>query len=607
LKPVRINLFWQLGLSVAALLLGVVAVLDLYAARLLQRQALAAADQRLTALSQIAVTRFPIDADLVPSAAPTNPDSRAQLDAWVNWVKLSGTRATVIAADGTVLADSDSDFRTMENHAGRPEVIQALGEGAGESVRHSATLSEDLVYRAVRFPIPTGPPIVLRFAAPLEPIEATLGEIRRRLILATLLVFALGGLIALMFARNFSERVDRLKELSERVAAGDFRTLPTDHSGDALAKLRGSLNATAQQLERTIGALQQERNRSAAILASMAEGVAVIDAQERLVFCNQAFRRIFRLGMAPADGRPMIELVREPELLTTVRRALSGAAPEAGELERGTVLRQSFRVTASPLQAGETGGAALVLHDITDLRRLERVRRDFVANVSHEFKTPLTAIQGFAETLLGGALEDQTNNRRFVEIIRTHAARLARLTDDLLELARIESGRIEIDRREVSIAEVAEVCAETTRPRIEHSDLQLELRIPEDLPHVSADPRRLREILQNLLDNATQYTPRGGRIWVEARVTTVAEAGKGAFSGVVVTVGDTGIGIPQSDQQRIFERFYRVDAARSREAGGTGLGLAITKHLVELHGGRIWVESEVGRGSQFHFSVPVAG
>jgi two-component system phosphate regulon sensor histidine kinase PhoR len=234
------------------------------------------------------------------------------------------------------------------------------------------------------------------------------------------------------------------------------------------------------------------------------------------------------------------------------------------------------------------------------------VRRDFVANVSHEFKTPLTAIQGFAETLLGGALEDQTNNRRFVEIIRTHAARLARLTDDLLELARIESGRIEIDRREVSIAEVAEVCAETTRPRIEHSDLQLELRIPEDLPHVSADPRRLREILQNLLDNATQYTPRGGRIWVEARVTTVAEAGKGAFSGVVVTVGDTGIGIPQSDQQRIFERFYRVDAARSREAGGTGLGLAITKHLVELHGGRIWVESEVGRGSQFHFSVPVA-
>jgi two-component system, OmpR family, phosphate regulon sensor histidine kinase PhoR len=345
----------------------------------------------------------------------------------------------------------------------------------------------------------------------------------------------------------------------------------------------------------------------------------VMDAQERMVFCNQAFRRIFALGSAPCEGRPMVELVREPELLTTVRRALAGTVPEPGELERGTVHRQSFRVTASPLQSGETAGAALVLHDITDLRRLERVRRDFVANVSHEFKTPLTAIQGFAETLLGGALEDQTNNRRFLEIIRTHAARLARLTDDLLELARIEAGRIELDRREVSLAEIIEACADTTRPRIEHGNLRLDLRVPDDLPDVYADPRRLREILQNLLDNAAQYTPSGGQIWIEARVISAADAAastRGAASApsasdapaiVAVTVGDTGIGIPHSDQERIFERFYRVDAARSREAGGTGLGLAITKHLVELHGGRIWVESEVGSGSEFHFSVPLAG
>jgi two-component system phosphate regulon sensor histidine kinase PhoR len=406
----------------------------------------------------------------------------------------------------------------------------------------------------------------------------------------------------------FSARVERLKELSERMANGDFRTLPPDSTNDSLAELRGTLNRTAQRLERSMGALEQERNRSGAILASMAEGVAVMDAQERMVFCNQAFRRIFALGNAPCEGRPMVELVREPELLTIVRRALTGTAPDAGELERGTVHRQSFRVTASPLQSGETAGAALVLHDITDLRRLERVRRDFVANVSHEFKTPLTAIQGFAETLLGGALEDKTNNRRFLEIIRTHAARLARLTDDLLELARIEAGRIELDRREVSLAEIIEACADTTRPRIEHGKLQLEVRIPEDLPDVSADPRRLREILQNLLDNAAQYTPSGGRIWIEARVKSAGDVGPGAATStasVTITVGDTGIGIPHSDQQRIFERFYRVDAARSREAGGTGLGLAITKHLVELHGGRIWVESEVGQGSKFHFSVPI--
>ena len=427
----------------------------------------------------------------------------------------------------------------------------------------------------------------------------------RGLTLATLILLGLASGVLLLSAQLFSARVERLKELSERMANGDFRTLPADPTNDALAELRGTLNRTAQRLARTVGALEQERNRSGAILASMAEGVAVMDAQERMVFCNQAFRRIFALGTAPCEGRPMVELVREPELLTIVRRALAGKSPDAGELERGTVYRQSFRVTASPLQAGDTAGAALVLHDITDLRRLERVRRDFVANVSHEFKTPLTAIQGFAETLLGGALEDKTNNRRFLEIIRTHAARLARLTDDLLELARIEAGRIELDRREVSLAEIIEACADTTRPRLEHGKLQLELRIPENLPEVSADPRRLREILQNLLDNAAQYTPSGGRVWIEARVKTGGDAGAGDAASVTITVGDTGIGIPHADQHRIFERFYRVDAARSREAGGTGLGLAITKHLVELHGGRIWVESEVGQGSKFHFSVPV--
>ncbi|MGB6431950.1 MAG: ATP-binding protein [Candidatus Acidiferrales bacterium] len=429
----------------------------------------------------------------------------------------------------------------------------------------------------------------------------------RGLTLATLILLALASGVLLLSAQLFSARVERLKELSERMSEGDFRTLPSDPAGDSLAELRGTLNRTAQRLERSMGALEEERNRSGAILASMAEGVAVIDAQERMVFCNQAFRRIFALGMAPCEGRAMIELVREPELLTIVRRALAGTAPDAGELERGTVHRQSFRVTASPLQAGDTAGAALVLHDITDLRRLERVRRDFVANVSHEFKTPLTAIQGFAETLLGGALEDQTNNRRFLEIIRAHAARLARLTDDLLELARIEAGRIELDRREVSLAEIIEACADTTRPRVEHGNLELELRVPADLPDVSGDPRRLREILQNLLDNAAQYTPGGGRIWIEARVKNSGDDGAaGAAPSVIVTVGDTGIGIPHSDQQRIFERFYRVDAARSREAGGTGLGLAITKHLIELHGGRIWVESEVGQGSKFNFSVPIS-
>jgi two-component system phosphate regulon sensor histidine kinase PhoR len=238
----------------------------------------------------------------------------------------------------------------------------------------------------------------------------------------------------------------------------------------------------------------------------------------------------------------------------------------------------------------------LVLHDVTDLRKLERVRRDFVANVSHEFKTPLTAIQGFAETLLAGALDDPQNRVRFLEIILEHSRRLARLTDDLLRLSQMDADRLGLEIRRVGVSQFVESCVETAQRPASERDLRVSVNLSNRLPDIAADRRRLAEVLQNLLDNAIQYTPPGGQIMLSAS----AEG-----SEVTFTVSDTGIGIPQTDQPRIFERFYRVDVARSREVGGTGLGLAIAKHLVEVHGGRIWVESEVGQGSQFHFTVPV--
>jgi two-component system phosphate regulon sensor histidine kinase PhoR len=439
----------------------------------------------------------------------------------------------------------------------------------------------------------------------------------RKLFAASLVILVLGGLISLIYFRMFAARIERLKDFSHRLAEGDFHPLPVERPRDELADLASALNETAASMDRTIRSLSGERNRSGAILRSMVEGVAVVDARERLVFSNRAFSEILSLDAGVIEGRPLIEVVRNSELLGLIRRALNGEEGLRSDIAMGIVQQRSFSVTATPVQAldsgstsrpaanqanapqpeGQPSGAVVVLHDVTELRRLERVRQDFVANVSHEFKTPLTAIQGFAETLLSGALEDRGNNRRFLEIIRDHAARLASLTDDLLKLARIEAGKLEVEFVPVSILELVEQCAETALLKASRKQIAFETDVPSGLPAVRGDAGLLREVLQNLLDNAIQYTPEAGRILV-----SVALNGREA----VIAVSDTGVGIPLADQERIFERFYRVDAARSREAGGTGLGLSIAKHIVEAHGGRLWVESEIGRGSKFSFSIALA-
>ena len=593
----RARLFWKLGLTYIALLLGVLVTVDLYSARVLRREYLRSANERLSSLLKLAQVH------------PPDPEDLAQLQSWAEWMAQSGVCIAVIDSDGRVLAETARDPEPLENHLDRPEVQQALSTGEGESIRHSKTLNQKLVYRAVRYQ-PTGrSPVIIRMALPLGEIDSALADLRRRLLVMLLVILVLGTMVSFGFSRMFATRVQRLKSFSRRVAEGDFRPLLAEEPRDELADLGEALNETAKQLDFEIRLLSNERNRSGAILRSMVEGVAVIDAQERLVFCNRAFSEILNLDPASSEGRPLIELVRISELLGLIRRALQGEEGLQSDIAMGFIQQRSFVVTAAPVKALEATagsgfgatekptGAVVVLHDVTELRRLERVRQDFVANVSHEFKTPLTAIQGFAETLLAGALDDPNNNRRFLEIIRDHAARLARLTDDLLKLARIEAGKLEIEFSAVGLTELIEGCAETTLLKAGRKLITLEIDIPPGLPAARGDASLLRDVLQNLLDNAIQYTPAGGRIGVSATA--------GAREAVI-TVADTGIGIPLAEQERIFERFYRADAARSREAGGTGLGLSIAKHIVEAHGGRLWVESTVGSGSRFYFSIPLA-
>jgi two-component system phosphate regulon sensor histidine kinase PhoR len=520
----------------------------------------------------------------------------------------SGARVTIIDSTGRVLADSAADAAAMENHANRPEIQQAMAKGRGQAVHHSVTLDRELVYQAVRYQEENGQSIIIRLAVPLSEIDLSVSELRQRLLIASIVMLLIGAIASFGFARMFAARIERLKDFSQRIAEGNFHPLLSEGPRDELSDLADSMNQTAARLDQEIRMLSGERNRSSAILRSMVEGVAVIDADERLVFYNRAFSEIFGVESSAAEGRTLIEVVRNAELVGLIRKVLRGGEGLRNDISMGIVQMQNFSVTAAPVKAldvatGEhdlptvkPSGAVVVLHDVTELRRLERVRQDFVANVSHEFKTPLTAIQGFAETLLSGALDDPANNRRFLDIIRNHAMRLARLTNDLLKLARIEAGKLEVEFFPVGLMELIEGCAETTLLKASRKQITLEIEVPPGLPPVRGDASLLRDVLQNLLDNAIQYTPEGGHILV-----TAAAQGREA----VITVSDTGIGIPASDRERIFERFYRVDAARSREAGGTGLGLSIAKHIVEAHNGRLWVDSIIGEGSKFSFSVPV--
>jgi two-component system phosphate regulon sensor histidine kinase PhoR len=589
---VRLNLFWKFAFSFLALLASVLLAVDFFAERALRSDYEHAGFERLAAIARLAQMRPP---QWTP-ASPGQPENLTPLRDWVRQMAASGVRVTVIAADGRVLGDSEANADTMENHANRLEILEAMAKGDGRSIRHSVTINRDLLYYAVRQNTSGGPSTVLRFALPLETVDEVLGSFRRRLWFASFFILLIAGAISLLFSRSFTGRVERLKDFSRRVAEGDFRPLPRDGSGDAVEALGISLNRTAARLDRTIQTLTEERNLSSAILGSMVEGVAVVNGSERLVFANPGFAEILGLDVPPTSGSALVEVVRQTELLEAVRQVLGGEPRVQSEIVTGTLRQHYFAITVAAVRAGDTTGAVVVLHDITELRKLERVRRDFVANVSHEFRTPLTAIQGFAETLLAGAIDDSQNRTRFLEIILEHSRRLARLTEDLLVLSKMDAERLELEIRRLSVLQLIESCLDTAQRRGAEKDLRISVSMPQTLPDIAGDRRRLAEVLQNLLDNAIQYTLPGGKIIVSA---------KSAEEEIILTVSDTGIGIPKADQPRIFERFYRVDVARSREAGGTGLGLAIAKHLVEVHGGRLWVESEIGQGSQFHFSVPL--
>ena len=498
-----------------------------------------------------------------------------------------GLRVTLIDSVGTVVGDSEFEgeaLRRLENHARRPEIVAARAGATGSSVRASASLGEEALYVAARSELGFA-----RVAIPAADAEATIIRARR----AVLLAGAIGALVAiglaLLFARAVSRPVVELSTVAQEIASGNLTRRPTLAAPGEIGDLAVALHRMTEQLASRLAALETEDLLLGAVIDSLNEAVVAVDGRRRVVRVNEAGRRM--LGIRDEVPFSVDLLPRDPELRDAVNAALSGETVEAVELE---VDGRLLALTARPLARG---GAVLAAIDLTEVRRLETIRRDFVANVSHELKTPLTVIGGFAETLAAPDVPAQ-QRESFAHTILANVRRMQRIVDDLLDLSRIESGGWVPAPAHVDIAAAAAEAVAACQSPANEKGVVLDIVIPPDAATVRADPTAVRQIISNLVDNSLRYTPGGGRVTVHSERDA---------AGVWVGVRDTGIGIAPEHLPRIFERFYRADPARSRDAGGTGLGLSIVRHLVEAHGGRVRAESVLGRGTSIAAFFPSTG
>ena len=496
----------------------------------------------------------------------------------------AGARATVIDPTGLVLADSEADPGNMENHRSRKEFVAALSGNIGVDERRSHTIGIPFMYVAA--PVSGG---AVRLAYPLSDVEAASRRVHRALLLGSAIAFVIVMLLSAIGAQYTARRLQRIVHFASRIAAGDLTARIAATSVDEIGQVATALDKTARKVEESFLAVQTSQRQLETLLNSMQDAVIAIGADGRVQWANRGMERL--MPLRARLNASIVETVRDPQFLAAVRDATNSnkiASTRAASIVPG----RSFDVTAAPLPGG---GAVAVLRDLTETERVEKTRRDFIANVSHELRTPLTSIQGYTETLLDGTAENG-HIREFLEIIRKNAARMSRLTEDLLTLARVESGEQRFDPKPTLPAELLNDAEESFRELARAQAIDLAIEATVDTP-VDADREAIHQVFSNLIENAMKYGASGQKVLLGARTVE---------SGVQFYVRDFGPGIPFEHLPRLFERFYRVDKARSREFGGTGLGLAIAKHIVLAHSGIIEAESELNHGSTFLFSLPLA-
>jgi len=578
------GLRWRIAIPYALLIALVLLSLAVWLPGRVRAARLADLQARLTAEARLIAT------DVAPYLGAADPEAlnalarraSARVDAQVAF----------LGPDGAVRGASDVEAAAAGSRY-RPEVQQALAAGVGHSIRVHPATGDPTLYVAVPVRVDEQVRGFVAMAAPLAPIDADAARLRRLLLGVMLLALLATGVLATLIAEGALRPLRQMTRVMRRMAQGDLdvRLLPT--ASDEVGDLQRAFNRLADRCRDELGGLRAERNRLAVVLEHLADGVLITDAVGRVGWINPAAAHLLGTTETAALGRSFAQVVRHHRLieLWKLSRQRNDVQTDTLELEH----RQRFiQATITPLREDQFRGYLVLLRDLTQVRRLETVRRDFVSNISHELRTPLASLKALVDTLRDGALEDPPAAQRFLDRIETEVDAMTQMVQELLELSRIESGQVPLRLCLTPVAEVVSPPVERLRPQAERAGLRLRVDLPPGLPAVLADAERVQQVVTNLVHNAIKFTPQGGEVVVAAQLVG---------DEVVISVRDTGIGIPAQDLPRIFERFYKADRARS--GGGTGLGLAIAKHVVQAHGGRIWAESVEGEGSAFYFSLPV--
>jgi two-component system phosphate regulon sensor histidine kinase PhoR len=583
----RRSLYWQFAVPMIVVILLLLAGLTIYFSNYLEKTYLADLEGDLKTQSILLAREV---APMIETGYPyegLNPLVQ-------EYARVTGARVTVVLLQGIVVADSTADPAAMDNHLDRPEIQKALVNGYGSEVRFSDTLLKSFLYVAV--PVVRDQKVIgfVRLADSLEEIESGLASLRRTLVgssaLAGAAVILLSFLIANRALSPLRELAREVRRLGSGVTTLDLPAARRDEVG----LLAQSFGEIAEQLNDQMEGFKEERAKLKAVLRNMTDAVLIVSEQGKVTLINPAAERIFNTRAEHALGQTLVEVVRLHQFVDLWKSSLSSGRQQIVTIET-TPDRLFIQGIATPLGESLPGSTLLVFQDLTRLRRLENVRRDFVSNVSHELRTPLASMKAVTETLKDGALEDPTAAQRFLQHLEDEIDNMTQTVQELLELSRIESGQVPFNLKPVEPLQLLTRAAERMALQAERSGLRLAVDCPADLPAVRADAERIEQVLINLLHNAVKFTPSGGEIEVSAR----KEGGWVQFS-----VRDTGVGIQPEDLPRVFERFYKAD--QSRSGGGTGLGLSIARHTVEAHGGRIWAESLPGKGSTFSFTLPLA-